>query len=290
MNEQEFKEIFAVFILSHKRSENVKTARMLKDQGYTGDWFIVIDDEDDEADNYRKKYGDKIIQFCKKDEAALTDTGDIEDDRRCGVFARNKIQKIAREMGYKVHLQLDDDFSCIDFRYPLGEKLQCKKCGNLDQLFMSMAEFLLETSITNLSLSLSSYYLGGIKSKNYRDGLIPKTMGSFMLKASDPIEFKMRMNDDITSTAWSWSVGKMSFSVTEIQVQTPPTQHEKGGMTDIYQDNGTYRKSFYSVMMCPGFMKIAQQGIKNFRIHHETSWEACCPCILSEKWKKSTTS
>ena len=66
MNEQEFKEIFAVFILSHKRSENVKTARMLKDQGYTGDWFIVIDDEDDEADNYRKNTETKSSSSAKR--------------------------------------------------------------------------------------------------------------------------------------------------------------------------------------------------------------------------------
>lgn len=38
---------FAVFILSHGRAETVKTVTMLEEGNYTGEWFIVIDDEDD---------------------------------------------------------------------------------------------------------------------------------------------------------------------------------------------------------------------------------------------------
>lgn len=290
MTIDDFRKQFAIFILSHGRAENVKTAKMLSDSNYKGDWYIVIDNEDGQENIYREKYGDRILQFDKKAEADLTDTGDIGNDRRCGVFARNAIQKIARNMGYKCHLQLDDDFTGITFRIIESGRLVAKRCKNLDELLFAMFEFIMETRITDLSFGLSSYYLGGAKNKNYAEGLIPKTMGSFMMKADDPIEFRMRMNDDITSTAYAWSLGKMCFSVMECQVETPPTQHDKGGMTDIYQDNGTYRKSFYSVLMCPSYMRLAQQGIKNFRIHHETNWAKCCPCIISEKWKKNTIS
>lgn len=38
---------FAVFILSHGRAGNVKTYQTLINQGYTGNIYIVIDDEDD---------------------------------------------------------------------------------------------------------------------------------------------------------------------------------------------------------------------------------------------------
>lgn len=290
MTVDDFRKQFAIFILSHKRADDVKTAKMLSKSNYKGDWYIVIDNEDDQEDIYRRKYGERIIQFDKKAEADMTDTGDAGNDRRCGVFARNAIQRIAREMGYKCHLQLDDDFSQFSYRMVEGNRLASKKVENVDELLFAMFEFLMETKITDLSFGLSSYYLGGIKSKNYENGLIPKTMGSFMLKADDPIAFKMRMNDDITSTAHAWSRGKMCFSVMECQVETPPTQKQKGGMTDIYTDNGTYAKSFYSVLMCPSFMRVAQQGIKNFRIHHETDWGRCCPCIISDKWKKATIS
>ena len=64
--------------------------------------------------------------------------------------------------------------------------------------------------------------------------MIPKTMGSFLMRRDKPVWFKMRMNDDITTTLLNWQVGDMCYSIMDLQVQTPPTQSAKGGMTDIY--------------------------------------------------------
>ena len=108
------------------------------------------------------------------------------------------------------------------------------------------------------------------------------------MRADKKIKFRMRMNDDITTTIDEASRGLLMYSVMYLQVQTPPTQHMRGGMTDIYQDNGTYRKSFYSVRCCPSFVKIAKQGRVNFRIHHKISWNNCRPKLVNEKWKKTT--
>lgn len=289
MTQNEFKKEFAVFIMSHKRANDVKTVKCLETGNYTGDWYIVIDDEDPDADIYFEKYGKRVLQFCKMDEFKETDVGDLSDDRRCGVFARNAIQKFAKALGYSVHLQLDDDFDVISYRYIKNDRLVSKKCTDLDSVFYAMADYLTSTSITNLSFGLSSYYLGGADSRNFKDGMIPKTMGSFMLKASDPVKFIMHMNDDIATSSHAWSQGRMFFTVMACQVNTPETQAQSGGMTDIYKDNGTYRKSFYSVMLNPSFVKIGQQGRKYFRIHHHISWDNCCPKILGEKWKKSIT-
>jgi len=83
-----------------------------------------------------------------------------------------------------------------------------------------------------------------------------------------------------------WSKGNPCFSIIDLHVQTPATQTQAGGMTDIYQDNGTYRKSFYSVMCCPSFVVVGKQGISSYRIHHRIDWDHCTPMILNEKWKK----
>ena len=40
---------FAVFILTHGRAENVETYKALRDCGYTGKIYVIIDDEDDET-------------------------------------------------------------------------------------------------------------------------------------------------------------------------------------------------------------------------------------------------
>lgn len=58
-------EDFAVFILTHGRANNVKTVQTLERCGFTGKWFVVIDNEDDQEEDYRRIFGDKVIQ-CKK--------------------------------------------------------------------------------------------------------------------------------------------------------------------------------------------------------------------------------
>ncbi len=57
-------------------------------------------------------------------------------------------------------------------------------------------------------------------------------------------------------------------------------------MTDIYKNQGTYVKSFYSVMFAPSCVKIALMGSVEKRIHHHILWDNCCPLILSEMVKK----
>lgn len=280
---------FAVFILSHGRANEILTVNMLKRGNYTGDWYVVIDNEDDQEEIYREKFGEHILQFDKKAEAEKTDTGDLDNDRRVGVFARNAIQDMAKEMGYKYHLQLDDDFRYLYLRFPTGKgsSLTSIEVKNLDRLFEILLDFMDSTPVSWISFALSSDYLGGKNSNRYRKKLLPKTMGSFLMRADDIVRFKMRMNDDITTCIGTWEIGKPNYTIMYIQVNTPETQAMKGGMTDIYTDNGTYRKSFYSVMMHPGYVKIAKQGIKFFRIHHEIRWNGCTPMVLNEKWRKT---
>ena len=150
-NNLDFKKDFAVFILSHGRAKDIKTVNTLIKGNYTGDYYVVIDDEDDQEALYYEKFKDKVIKFNKKEIAERTDTGDLDNDRRVGVFARNKIQELAHEKGYKFHLQLDDDFSGFTFRYIKGDKLANKRCKNLDKLFEAVVEYQNKTNITALS-------------------------------------------------------------------------------------------------------------------------------------------
>ena len=64
------------------------------------------------------------------------------------------------------------------------------------------------------------------------------------------------------------------------------TQANAGGLTDIYLDNGTYVKSFYSVMFCPSAVKVSMMGDTQMRIHHKVYWNYCVPKIINEKYKK----
>ena len=276
---------FAVFILSHGRADTISTYRALRDGGYTGRTYVVIDNEDDQEELYRQKFGDDIIQFDKRDYLEKTDLGDLDTDRRIGVFARNFIQDEAKRLGYKFHLQLDDDVHGFTYRFAQGKVLRALHCSHLDEVFSGMVEYMKETPITSLSFALSAYNMGGVDG-SIKDGMTRKTMTTFLMRADDVQYFHMRMNDDITTSLINGMRGKLYYSYLPIEVEVDKTQVKAGGMTDIYQKNGTYRKSFYSVMCCPSCVKVSAMGITDYRIHHTISWNNAVPKLISERWCK----
>lgn len=276
---------FAVFILSHGRADTITTYKALRDGGYTGRTYVVIDNEDDQEDLYRQKFGDDIIQFDKRDYLEKTDLGDLDTDRRIGVFARNFIQDEAKRLGYKFHLQLDDDVHSFAYRFAQGKVLRALHCSHLDEVFSGMVEYMKETPITSLSFALSAYNMGGVDG-SIKEGMTRKTMTTFLMRADDIQYFHMRMNDDITTSLINGMRGKLYYSYLPIEVEVDKTQVKAGGMTDIYQKNGTYRKSFYSVMCCPSCVKVSAMGITDYRIHHTISWNNAVPKLLSERWCK----
>lgn len=276
---------FAVFILSHGRADTITTYKALRDGGYTGRTYVVIDNEDDQEDLYRQKFGDDIIQFDKRDYLEKTDLGDLDTDRRIGVFARNFIQDEAKRLGYKFHLQLDDDVHGFTYRFAQGKVLRALHCSHLDEVFSGMVEYMKETPITSLSFALSAYNMGGVDG-SIKEGMTRKTMTTFLMRADDLQYFHMRMNDDITTSLINGMRGKLYYSYLPIEVEVDKTQVKAGGMTDIYQKNGTYRKSFYSVICCPSCVKVSAMGITDYRIHHTISWNNAVPKLLSERWCK----
>lgn len=64
------------------------------------------------------------------------------------------------------------------------------------------------------------------------------------------------------------------------------TQKNKGGMSDTYNQNGTYVKSFYTIMTNPSCTKIFAMDTDHTRIHHRINWDCAVPKIISDKYKK----
>lgn len=58
-------------------------------------------------------------------------------------------------------------------------------------------------------------------------------------------------------------------------------------MTDVYDTSGTYVKSFYTVMMHPSSVCVAEMGDKHMRLHHRIDWETTVPKIIRESYRKA---
>ena len=135
---------FAVFILTHGRADNVATMGALKKGGYTGKWYMIIDDEDETADQYRKNFRpEHVIMFDKQDAYDRADTMDNFNEHRAIIYARNETFRIAKELGLKYFLMLDDDYKEIDFRYVNGNKLSAKPARHLHRTLLRRQQFCL---------------------------------------------------------------------------------------------------------------------------------------------------
>ncbi len=283
---------FAVFILSHGRPKNVKTYETLRKFGYTGKIYLIIDDEDKCKDEYKEIYSDEVLIFNKKNRALKTDSGDNLDNRNTVLYARNENFKIAKDLGLDFFWQLDDDYK--EFRYAFNDRLDYItkniKIKNLDVLLSLIIEFIKTTNTNCVAFSQGGDFIGGDNSsvaKNVIKGRMSrKVMNSFLFKVDRPIEFVGRMNDDVNTYVTLGCRGVLLFTIGQLRLEQVETQKNSGGLTDMYIEFGTYKKSFYTVMMHPSSVVIREMGVSNKRLHHFINAKNTYPLIISEKVKK----
>lgn len=279
---------FAAFILSHGRADNVVTYQSLIKTGYTGSIYIIIDNEDKTAQEYYDRFGDKVIMFDKKKIAETIDEADNFDDRRSIVYARNACFNIAKDLGIKYFIQLDDDYT--SFRFAANNKgdyiTQNTSITNLDSIFTAMLKFYKNTDIHSIAMAQGGDFIGGENSRVFKEKLARKCMNSFICSTDRPFQFDGRINEDVNTYTNKASIGYKFFTIATVRLEQKQTQSNEGGMTDIYLDNGTYIKSFYTVIFHPSAVTISLMGNKNNRLHHRVNWNATTPMILDEKHKK----
>lgn len=282
-----YKDDFAVFILSHGRPDSVHTLRTMEKGNYTGKWYIVIDNEDKQADEYYKKYGKEHVKMFDKLAVSKTfDTADLSQERRAIVYARNACFDIAKEIGLKYFVEFDDDYTSFGFRYPKDGKLVQKSCDNLNDVFALMLDFLIDSNALTVCMSQGGDHIGGLNG-NWRKSLLRKVMNSFFCRTDRPFQFLGRVNEDVNTYTYLGSQGHLMFTVTDIMLNQLQTQSNAGGMTDLYLDGGTYLKSFYTVLFMPSAVTVQPMGTAHKRLHHNVDWECCVPKILSEELKQT---
>lgn len=278
---------FAVFIPTNGRADNVITYDVLKKLGYTGKIYLVVDNLDGQIEKYRARYGEDVIVFDKEDASKITDTGNNFHDMRAVVYARNVIPTIAKDLGYRHFLVLDDDYNSFMWRYINGRKLAYAPCRNLDKLFEAMFEFLEVSGALTVTLAQGGDFIGGKENQATKKGLLRKAMNTWFCSTERYFKFYGQINEDTTAYVLLGGRGGLFFTVTKAMINQEETQHNPNGLTTIYLDNGTYVKSFYSVMYCPSCVKISVMGATHKRIHHRIDWNSAVPKILDEKWKKA---
>ncbi|MBP92576.1 MAG: hypothetical protein CMC55_00485 [Flavobacteriaceae bacterium] len=279
---------FAVFIMVHGRPDKMWTYHTLRKQGYTGKIYLVADDLDESRFEYKKIYGDELLIFDKNKAALEMDSGDNTGDLRSTLFSANKIFDLATELDIKYFYIMCDDYTRFDysFKKELQYNTAHKPIKNMNYVFDCLLEFYISSNIMTLAMGQGGDFIGGPNSGLWKKQLKRKAMNSFLCSTERRFEFIGRMNEDVTTYVNLGSKGKIFLTTALLRLEQMPTQKQKGGLTDLYLQYGTYIKSFFSVMYNPSCVKIATMGISDKRIHHRVKWNNTVPVILEEKYKK----
>lgn len=281
---------FAVFILSHGRADRVVTYDTLREKGYTGKIFILIDNEDDQQQDYINRYGDQVIIFDKSSFNGKFDIQDnFTDQIRGVVFARNANFVEAKKLGLKYYAQFDDDYSEFQFRFDNNYRYKYQQIKDLDRVFDAYIDFLKETPTRSIAMAQGGDFLGGENGSNpycKKVQLIRKLMNTFFYKTDEPVQFLGRINEDVNMYVNDGIRGTIYFTSNHISVGQKQTQSNAGGLTDLYLAQGTYVKSFYTVMLSPSSVVVAPLHSSHKRLHHRIKWNNTVSCILRESEKK----
>lgn len=277
---------FAMFIMSYNRPDNIATLRTLAKANYTGKYYIIVGDDDPQLDGYKEMYGDKLFVFNKKSVAHLFDMYDNGGNEKCVVYARNYCFELAKQLGLTYFAQFDDDYIELAYRYPQDGKLKICNIKEFDDICDICIEYLENSGALSIALAQHGDFIGGVQNSFIKERVKRKAMNTFFCKTDRPFTFDGRINEDVNAYVGYGRTGGLFLTFCDVSIKQKHTQQNAGGLTDIYNDAGTYTKSFYTVLANPSCVKVAVMGDKYPRIHHRVSWNNAVPKIVSDKYKK----
>lgn len=283
---------FAVFILTHGRPDKIKTLTTLSNSGYTGAIYFIVDNEDKTLPKYIENFGeDRVKIFDKKAFADTTDEGNNFDERRTITHARNACFSIAKELGIKYFIQLDDDYTEFRYRIIKDNAEFRPRIKDINKIFDYLIEFYNNTGVYSVAFAQGGDFIGGFKGSPWvNDPTRPfkarKVMNSFLCSTDREFKFIGAMNEDVNTYTTLGSRGTLFFTIPTLELTQTQTQSQAGGITEMYLRFGTYCKAFTTLMMHPSGVKISILNTSKPRIHHLIDWAATTPRILNERHKK----
>lgn len=287
MTQNEFRDNFVAFILTHGRADNVMTYKTARKAGYTGRIVLVLDDEDEQLEQYFSIYGKENCYVFNKQKYIDACDAIQKGDHRCILYARNACFDIAQELGYKYFIELDDDYYEFSWKFDERGRFKQRHILNLNFVWRRMLEYFISCPFTSLAMAQCGDFIGGKDNQLARTiGTKRKAMNSLICSTDRRFEFKGRYNDDVNTYTRLSQQGYIFLTLVQVVINQEQSQKNEGGMTEVYRADGTYSKSFSSVVVCPSAVKLAMMGRLNRRIHHNVDWKYVAPKIIDAKYKK----
>ena len=277
---------FAVFILTHGRPNNQKTLNTLLSMGYNGKYYLVLDDQDNTASEYYANYPrDSILIFNKNHYLKTVDSGMCKPVAKFAVFARNAIEDLARDMGYKYFMMLDDDIYCFRIRYEVDGSLKSYKCdGIINEVFMHCLEYMDNAPIACLMPGVCNMYRSGAIAVQDWTSKYRISVNCFIRNTDYKVEWRLNMFEDLITALDYNRTSQIWITFVPLQIDVGLGNGKvAGGNTDTYKTFDGFRMAFMPLMVYPdcndvGFYKDHWKPITHTSIAVNN--------IISDRYKK----
>lgn len=278
---------FAIFILTHGRPDRQLTYETLQREGYTGKVYLVVDDLDTTAPQYMCQY-DNVILFDKMKYVDKTDCGLSEPKINFAVFARNAIEDIAKEMGYKFFGMFDDDVKKLRFRYEENNHLMSVEVMNLDKVIDAVLEYMEECCISTTSFSPVPAFIGGLNRFEQRtldSGKLRECFNVIFRNSSFDVHWGLNMHEDRITSMISGLQGQIWQMLLFIQMDLGELFGKSdGGNSSVYRSMDKFQQVFFPTLVFPNSIYVSYYN-QHFT-PRVTGEDNICNKIISGGYKK----
>ena len=274
---------FAVFIISHERSERVESYNTLIRGGYTGQVYIVIDDEDSQKYDYLNRFGERIVIF-NKDDYINCDRIVQEQTRTSAVYARNAVEHIARKLELNSFAVLDDDIVSLRYRWPQDKVVKSLSViGGLDDVFRWYTDYMIDTDIATLSFTQVMFYVGGVNNLEQRICDLRETYQIHIRNVSKPVDWSAIINEDIITELRTAKTGYIWWSIPYLVYDAVKMNDKSGGVKELYDEMLANKRAMLAVVSSPDCCKI---GYSHGKIRILQDRKSSYPMIISSEYRK----
>ena len=277
---------FAIFICTHGRPNKQLTYNTLKQCGYTGKIYLVLDDTDNTIQQYIENYGtEQLIVFDKNHYINSCDTGSNKPVYKCILYAKDAVEDIARDMHLKSFILADDDILKLRFRTIRDSKLYSTDLNDLNAVLDSYIEYLLNANIATLGFGNSYIYIGGV------GGLNPDSLSNrrftynFILRNTRyDVNWYSEMNEDSITPILSAQKGQVWLQLPFVQFDMKECQAgADGGMSDVYANMDKFKQYAHFLLYTPSNVRLIERFGKST---HTFDRVKTFPKIISNVWRK----
>ena len=282
---------FAVFICTHGRPDKQLTLNAILQCGYTGKWYLVVDNADKTIQQYIDNFGaDKIIVFDKNYyiNSGRYDNGDNKLHDKCILYAKRAVEDIAKECGFTYFIIADDDITKITIRCPQQNRLARIRITDLDAVLDAHIMLMENTDIVCLGFGNVTHYFGGIATfsdKNLSQRRLPYQL--LLRSGAHEVNWLSWFAEDDVTEYQSSMLGNLWLVSLYVMYEIEPVGDTSvaGGMVDTYKQYDMFSLQFNAVKYCPRRISLCNHRI-NGKIVMRRHNEICFPKIISGRYRK----